>query len=79
MVEDVMSREGVDENSTTLFQKVVWDILISYVSKKLDLNDSIIKTNASIFFRQLILPMYDPERSGITEDGRMTYYSKLEE
>ena len=49
------------------------------VLKKLGLTSSTMKTNYFLFFLQLILPMCDPERSGVESDGRLPYYSKLEE
>ena len=37
------------------------------------------KTNDFLFFYQLILPICDTEKSGVKKDGRLSYYSKVEE
>ena len=75
--DDVTSREGVVGDD--LFPKSRLGSLDENVLKKLGLLSSTVKTNYFRFFFQLILPMYDPERSGINGDGKLAYYSKLEE
>ena len=49
------------------------------VLKKLGLNSQVMKTNDFLFFYQLILPICDTEKSGVKKDGRLSYYSKVEE
>ena len=77
MKDDVLVREGVVGDD--LFPKSWLGFLDVNVLKKLGLSSSTVKTNDFLFFLQLILPMCDPERSRINGDGRLAYYSKLDE
>ena len=49
------------------------------VLKKMGLTSNIMKTNDFLFFLQLILPICDTKKSGIANDGRLSYYAKVEE
>ena len=75
--DDGLSRCGVTDDE--MFPKSRLGSLDVKVLKKLGLTSSTMKTNYFLFFLQLILPMCDPERSGVESDGRLPYYSKLEE
>ena len=46
--------------------------------KKMGLTKNRILNCDALFFKQLLLPLCDPEKSGIEDDPRMPYYSKLE-
>ena len=43
------------------------------------MNKKIIKTEDFLLIYQLLLPICNIDRSGIENDGRLSYYSKLEE
>ena len=75
--ESLFSRN--DTTKDNLFPESRLGCLDAEVLKKLGLTSSIMKTNDFLFFFQLILPICDVEYSGVSDDGRLPYYSKLEE
>ena len=75
--DDVLERVGVEQDD--LFPKSRLGSLDADILRKLGLASSTVKTNNFLFFLQFILPMCDPQRSGINGDDRLPYYSKLEE
>ena len=61
LMDDVLSRDYVGDDSTTLLPKSRLGYLVVGVFKKLGVYASIIKSNDFLFFHQLILPMCNPE------------------
>ena len=83
------SQRKSDKKSSKLYRHGVTDdnLFLDYsrgcldikVLKKLGLTSQVMKTNDFLFFYQLILQTCDTEKSGVKNDGRLSYYSKLEE
>jgi hypothetical protein len=73
---DRTNRSGA--SSTNLFPASRKGMLDYSLLKKMGLTKNRIINCDAQFFKQLLLPMCDPEKSGIEDDPRMPYYSKLE-
>ena len=73
----ILHRYGATEEE--MFPEDRLGNLDARVLTALGLKSSTMKTNDFLFFYQLILPICNTQRSGIRNDGRLSYYSKVEE
>jgi hypothetical protein len=65
-------------SATNLFPAGRKGMLDYSLLKKMGLTKNRIINCDATFFKQLLLPMCDPEKSGIEDDPRLPYYSKVE-
>jgi len=72
-----MHRIGI--NNDNLFPESRLGCLDTDKLKKLGMAQHILNKKDFLFFLQLVLPLGDPEKSGVEEDERLPYYSKVEQ
>ena len=69
----------IGSTKENLFPKARLGCLDTDKLKKLGMGIRVLNKKDFLFFLQLILPLGDPEKSGVEDDNRFPYYSKVEQ
>ena len=72
-----MHRNGISDDN--LFPESRLGCLDVDKLKKLGMGRHVLNKKDFLFFLQLVLPLGDPEKSGVEDDDRLPYYSKVEQ